>query len=90
MNPAAILSLIGDLYAQVAALQAETQALRTQLAEQTPFEIKLARYPACTNSGRAVCRLLACRACDLWDRNSSASHPLQAHWVCLGVLAGLA
>lgn len=33
MNPAAILALLSDLYAQVSALQQENQALREQLAE---------------------------------------------------------
>lgn len=36
MNPAAILALIGDLYSQVAALTAENQQLRTQLAAEPP------------------------------------------------------
>lgn len=35
MNPAAILSLISDLYAQVSALAAENQALREQVAQAT-------------------------------------------------------
>lgn len=35
MNPAAILSLISDLYGQVAALTAENAALREQLTQAT-------------------------------------------------------
>lgn len=34
MNPAAILALIGDLYEQVATLQAENERLRQAIAEQ--------------------------------------------------------
>ena len=34
MNPAAILALIGDLYEQVATLQAENAELRQALAQQ--------------------------------------------------------
>ena len=34
MNPAAILALLSDLYAQVSALTQENEALRTSLAEQ--------------------------------------------------------
>jgi hypothetical protein len=33
VNPAAILALIGDLYAQVTALSEENKALREQLAK---------------------------------------------------------
>ena len=36
MNPAAILALIGDLYAQVAELTAQNKQLREALAEQQP------------------------------------------------------
>lgn len=36
MNPAAVLALISDLYAQVSALTQENQALRKQLEEQPP------------------------------------------------------
>ena len=35
MNPAAILALIGDLYAQIAELNAEVEALRARLAAKS-------------------------------------------------------
>lgn len=38
MNPAAILSLISDLYSQVAALTAENEQLRAALDEQKPAD----------------------------------------------------
>lgn len=34
MNPGAVLALIGDLYAQLAALRAECEQLREALAER--------------------------------------------------------
>ncbi|MDQ1059896.1 hypothetical protein QFZ23_003797 [Arthrobacter globiformis] len=36
MNPAAVLALIGELYAQVSTLQQENEALKSRLAAEQP------------------------------------------------------